>query len=138
MSRHKKYQIPVSEYTTPTPVTVSPTETIDRIVTIMAEGGFRHLPVLEGTKPIGIISERDVKVLTRHLANPKLTARDIMTPGPHTISPDLPLDRAALDLSRYKIGSALVVDERGDLVGIFTSTDALNALIEVVRGDVED
>jgi acetoin utilization protein AcuB len=138
MSRHKKYKIPVSEYTTPMPVTVLPSETIARIMEIMAEGGFRHLPVMDGNKPVGIISERDVRLLTQHAANPNLTAQDIMTPGPHTITPDLPLDKAAFDLSKYKIGSALVVDSAGDLVGIFTSTDALNALIEVVRGEIED
>lgn len=138
MSRHKRYQIPVLEYTTPTPITVGPEEPLDRIVNLMTEGGFRHIPVTDGNRPIGIISERDIRVLQRHVVNPRLNARDIMTPGPHTIKQDMQLDRAAYDLSRYKIGSALVVDDSGELIGIFTSTDALNALIEVVRGEVED
>jgi CBS domain-containing protein len=120
------------------PVTVTANTELGEILRIMTEGGFRHLPVVDGQKPVGIISERDIKVLTRHVPNPKLTAFELMTPGPHTISGDLTIDKAALDLSRYKIGSALVVDGKGELQGIFTTTDALNALIEIVRGEFED
>ena len=37
-------------------------------------------------------------------------------------------------MSSKKLGSAIVLDEQGDLAGIFTTTDALNALVEVIRG----
>ena len=41
-------------------------------------------------------------------------------------------------MSDAKIGSLIVNDDNEKLVGIFTNTDALNALIEVLRGDVPE
>ena len=37
-----------------------------------------------------------------------------------------------------KIGSAVIVDSNADDIGIFTTTDALNALIEILRGDINE
>lgn len=44
---------------------------------------------------------------------------------------------AAYEMSLNKIGSMVVVDDHGEVFGIFTTTDALNALIEIVRGEVD-
>ena len=133
----QKLTISVEEYTTPSPLQVGPDVGFDEIVDILKENNIRHLPVVEAGRPIGIISERDVRVLRKHGAEKKPVAREVMTPGPHVIPTDLSLEKAAFDLSQYKIGSALVVNQSGELAGIFTTTDALNALIEVVRGEVE-
>ena len=40
-----------------------------------------------------------------------------------------------LAMSKQKIGSA-VVSDHNEIVGIFTSTDALNALVEILRGQL--
>ncbi|MEZ4742979.1 MAG: CBS domain-containing protein [Bdellovibrionota bacterium] len=140
MSEHEHYLIPVSEYTTPCPITVSPETTVAEIISLLKAEGIRHLPVTDvDNKPIGIISERDINLLAKHVEqHGVMIAQDVMTPGPYLISPDLPLEKAAFDLSKYKIGSALVVEKDGTLSGIFTSTDALNALVEVMRGDIDD
>jgi acetoin utilization protein AcuB len=42
------------------------------------------------------------------------------------------LGEVALQLSSQKVGSALVLDESGEIYGIFTTTDALNALVEIL------
>ena len=56
-----------------------------------------------------------------------------MTADPYTVSIEANLDDVAFEMSRNKYGSAIVMDNNDEVYGIFTSTDALNALIEVLR-----
>ena len=64
-----------------------------------------------------------------------MRAADIMAADPVTVSVSAPLDEVAYTMSEKKIGSVIVNDQNGKLLGIFTATDALNALIEIVRRD---
>jgi CBS domain-containing protein len=50
----------VREWMTPDPVTVAPTTTVEEAGRIMLEAGFRHLPVVEEERPVGIVSIRDL------------------------------------------------------------------------------
>ena len=50
----------VGAWMTHDPDTVAPDDTSDQAAAIMVRGGFRHLPVLEADKPIGIVSIRDL------------------------------------------------------------------------------
>lgn len=50
----------VRSWMTPEPITVGPETTPEEAAEIMLEHGFRHLPVVEGERPIGIISIRTV------------------------------------------------------------------------------
>ncbi len=129
--------ITVEEYTTPSPITVDELASITEVAEVMKKNGVRHIPVKSGDKAIGIISERDLKVFTNSEYAKKFTAKDLMTEEPFEVMFNTPLVDVAFKLSEKKIGSAVVTDESGDLMGIFTVTDALNALIEVLRGSVE-
>lgn len=51
---------PVTEYMTPDPMTVDGGLSADEAAQIMASQGFRHLPVTEGKRLLGIVSLRDV------------------------------------------------------------------------------
>ncbi len=51
---------PVSEMMTPNVYTVTPDDTIEHCMKLMTEKRIRHLPVMDGTKPIGIVSIGDV------------------------------------------------------------------------------
>jgi CBS domain-containing protein len=63
----KPLTTPLSECMTPDPVTVHPKEPIGSAVRRMEEGGYRHLPVVDGGKPIGILSvKRIVHYLVEH------------------------------------------------------------------------
>lgn len=44
---------------TPEPKTIAPDKSFGHAMLLMHEGGFRHLPVVENGKPIGIVSARD-------------------------------------------------------------------------------
>lgn len=52
--------LPVSRFMTPNPESVAPTDVLAHALGKMDAGGYRHLPVVVGGKPVGVISVRDV------------------------------------------------------------------------------
>lgn len=128
--------VPVDEFTTPDPITADEDMAIEDLRSLMEEHGIRHLPIVRGDTVVGVISNRDVRVVSGLTAAEKLQVRaaDIMAPDPVSVRAATPLDEVAYVMSEKKVGSVIVLDEDGQLLGIFTATDALNALIEIVRG----
>lgn len=135
MMKEFESTLPVEEYTTPSPITATEDTSIDELNLIMSEHGIRHLPIVRGDKVVGIISDRDLRVVTGLRLNDdtRVQAVDIMVPNPVTVSVNDTLDHVAFIMSDKKIGSVIVNDEDGKFLGIFTVTDALNALIEIGR-----
>ncbi len=131
-----RHKLPVEEFTTPNPVTADENATMEQLIALMQEHGVRHIPITKGSKVTGIVSDRDVRVIQGLSFEEKsmIRASDIMKKEPFTVSADTPMDNVAYEMSEKKIGSAIVLDENDELYGIFTATDALNALIEIIRG----
>ncbi len=136
MSQHR---LPVEEFTTPDPITASLETTIVELNRMMKENGIRHIPVIDQMRVVGIISDRDLRVASclNPVEKSMVCAKDIMVSDPITVSSMSPLDEVAYEMSKRKIGSVIVNDENNQFLGIFTATDALNALIEVVRASPE-
>lgn len=127
----KRVQVPVSEFTSEELELVDVNTSIIEVYKMMKDKGIRHLPVVDGDKAVGIISDRDVRFCSHMDGAAYLTAREIMTPDPIAVSMHSPLGRVAYEMSNRKLGSVLVFDDKGALYGIFTTTDALNALVEI-------
>ncbi len=125
----------ISKYMTPMPYTIDSTETLSKASDLMKEYKIRHLPVRTGPKIVGLLSLQDINLLASY-ANVQLDkalVTDAMTQNPYCVSPETSLDYVASHMAEQRIGSALVVQENGTLVGIFTDTDALRALAEVFQ-----
>ncbi len=130
-------RISIEEYTSPTPITARKDDSLATIIDKMENQGIRHVPVVENNRPVGIVTERDILKNISRAVDQELKVEDVMTHGPKTVGVKTTLDEVAYEMSLNKIGSMLVVDDKGEVYGIFTTTDALNALIEIVRGEVE-
>lgn len=50
---------PIVEVMTPDPVTIDPGQPFVHALHMMYEGGFRHVPVVQGGCPVGMVSARD-------------------------------------------------------------------------------
>jgi acetoin utilization protein AcuB len=116
------------------PIFISSHETIATAHATMAEKGFRHLPVVDGGRLVGVLSKTDVGRLA--LDVPELMEKriaELMTPNPMTIGPDEHIEVAAANMALRKINCLLVV-RHGELVGIVTTYDLLDALARRLRG----
>lgn len=120
----ERIQVPVSEFTTEELMVVDVKASIVEVYRQMKENGIRHLPVVEGKKAVGIISDRDVRFCSHLEGAVHFKAEDIMTRDPVAVSKNTPLGRVAYEMSSSKLGSVLVMDDDGSLYGIFTTTDA--------------
>ncbi|HET8542323.1 MAG TPA: CBS domain-containing protein [Anaeromyxobacter sp.] len=129
MARHT-----VQEYMSVAPVVVSSDRTLAEARRLMRERNIRHLPVVDAGRLVGVVSQRDLYLLeTLKCVDPGTeTVREAMAPDPYAVPPDAPLEIVAETMAEAKYGSAVVVD-RGSVIGLFTTVDALRALAAVVR-----
>lgn len=111
-------------------VTVGRKDTVQRAHQLMKEGNFRHLPVVERNRLVGIISDRDLRQVMLSPTLSQLTVGEIMTEDPITVDPQTPVQEAARLLVTHKIGALPVVEEGRALVGVVTETDLLSILAE--------
>jgi acetoin utilization protein AcuB len=126
----------IEHYTSFCPVTANEDTNLHDLEKLMEENNIRHIPVIKNKKAIGIISQRDLLTIKFLKEKVLLSASDIMNKEIYTVNiNDLIVD-VAFEMSNQKIGSAIVNNQAGQIIGIFTVTDALNALIEVIRGEV--
>lgn len=128
----------IDGYTSPSPITINENETLASAFSIFEKEKFRHLPVIDNNGILkGVLTERNLHALQdfSSLKNPQV--KDCMETDVISVQEGANLMETAFILSDKKIGSVLVKDTCGKLSGIFTTTDALNALIEVIRGEIE-
>jgi acetoin utilization protein AcuB len=120
---------PISAYMSNTPHTIGAEQTLSTAHDLMRKYGIRHLPVLHGSKPVGIVSLRDLHLVeTLSDVDPdKVPVEDAMTTDLYIVGPDKPLSEVAAEMVERKVGSALIVDDKR-VVGLFTTTDALRVL----------
>jgi len=126
----------VNDLMTVIPYSVTPGTSLRRVIEMMKTEGCRQFPVLDNGKLVGIISDRDVRLVMNspmvlhgrwqdeELLD-KVLVESCMTPNPMSVTPETPAYRAAKMLSLYKFGALPVVDE-DNLVGIITVTDYLD------------
>lgn len=119
----------VREFMTPAPRSVAAATPLGEIQKILRELGVRHLPVEDGQRIVGIVSDRSVKAAQ----GKALTARDLLIPDPYTVLAANPLDEVAAVMAEEKYGCVLVEDDEKALIGIFTTVDACRALRQVLE-----
>lgn len=127
-------QIPrVEKYMTAMPHMIGRTVPVEKAIDTMRNYRFRHLPVLDRGKLVGVVSERDISLATSFATADRLTVDDIMTADPYVVTPQTPLDLVVLEMAEHKYGCAIVAQENGKVVGIFTAVDGLRVLSEVLH-----
>ncbi len=124
------------------PVTIGRNDTLDHALRTLETRKIRHLPVVEGDRLIGIVSDRDLKKAApspfdRDTAEEFLrltsavTIKEVMSKEAVTTSPHSPIEEAASLMFQKRIGALPVVQD-GRLVGIITETDVLGVLTEMM------
>lgn len=132
----------VKDKMTPNPVTVTPDVSISTAFGIMKEQSFRRLPVVQGGKLIGIVTEKELQQVSPSKATTlsvfelnylleKTTIKDAMSRDPITVQDDDLIEKAALLMRTNKVG-ALPVMHGDRLVGLITESDIFDAFIDTM------
>jgi IMP dehydrogenase len=104
------------------PVTVRPNQSLRDALDVMNEHDISGVPVVEGDRPVGILTARDIR-FEKNLAQP---VSALMTKKLVTVPPGVSNERAKELLHEHRIEKLLVV-ENGKLAGLITIKDLLQA-----------
>lgn len=126
---------------TANPFTISVDATVPQAIELMQNHGVRKLPVMDGHKLVGVVSQSDIDRASPSMATSfsagevaylfsKLKVSKVMTRHPHTIGSEALLEEAAVIMRDNKIEMLPVVDD-SVLVGVITESDILDAFIEL-------
>jgi universal stress protein A len=112
------------------PVTVAPDDVLALARDRMASASVRHLPVVEGERLVGILSDRDFPAHIGHLDHTRVNAA--MTADPVTVASNVTVDAAARLMIDRNVRALPVVD--GDrVIGIISATDILEDYVRAAR-----
>jgi len=101
------------------PVTTGPNEPISAVLNLMKEYNISGVPVVQGDKLVGIVTNRDLRFegdLDRKVS-------EVMTSKLITVPEGITLEESKELLHRHKIEKLLVVDKKGRLAGMVTMKD---------------
>ncbi|MAL01409.1 MAG: IMP dehydrogenase, partial [Alcaligenaceae bacterium] len=103
------------------PVTVTPNMKVRDAVELQRKHGISGLPVVEGGKVVGIVTNRDLRFEDRL----DVPLRDIMTPQERlvTMKEGATLDEAQALMHKHRLERVLIVNDRFELTGLATVKD---------------
>jgi IMP dehydrogenase len=107
------------------PITLPPDRPIADALAIMAEYRISGVPITDGGKLVGILTNRDLR-FEQNVSRP---IHEVMTPAPLITAPEgTSLEKAKEILQKNKIEKLPVVDDAGNLVGLITYKDIMKAI----------
>lgn len=127
---------------TANPYTISHDAPINDVIELMREKNLKRVPVLDGEKLVGIVTNGDLQKVSPTKATTlsiyeinyllsKMRVSDAMTKEVVTISQDALLEEAAVMMRENKV-STLAVVKNGKLTGIITESDIFDAFIDLL------
>ncbi len=123
----------VDRYMTREPYSINSTSSLERAQQLMTQHEIRHLPVVDGDRVVGVVSDREVATMA---AIPGLDLEDVavarVMSRPVDVWGSMPLDEVSELMSKSRADCVVVHGGHG-LEGIFTAVDALHALSDLLR-----
>ena len=123
----------VGAHMTAHPYTIGSDQTLEHAKHLMYSKGIRHLPVLEGGRLSGILSDRDLKLAfaVDGARAKECKVIDACSTETYSVDKSENIKVAVAEMARRSIGCCLVTDG-GSIVGIFTAIDACRLLSELL------
>lgn len=134
----------VEKWMTRNPITIEADASVIEAIHLMKEKKVRRLPVMRKGKFVGIVTDRMIKEYTPskatsldtwevHYILSKTPVTEAMNPKPYTVTPQTDLTAAAQLIHDNKLYGVCVVDDSGDLIGILTTTNIIEALLTICK-----
>jgi predicted transcriptional regulator len=128
-----------NQYSSPV-FSVTAHDSIHNALLLMKTNFIKRIVVIKDKKPVGILTERDIsrfleKDNTKRSLS-EISVKEIMKKNLITVVADQQdfLHQCAARMVTFKIGSIVVTDEEGSLVGITTQTDITKAFGDTYAG----
>jgi CBS domain-containing protein len=117
-------------------VTISKNKPVIDAVSTIAKHSISCIVVTAAKKPIGILTERDIvrDVLVAGLNPKKVTVNEVMNKDVPTVTANTSIIELVKFMKHRFLRRVPVVNNKGDLIGIITETDVVNAVIMLGRG----
>ena len=129
----------IAEVMTQRPRAVTPQTTVREAARLMEEEDVGSLPVVdEGTRLIGIVTDRDiaVRVIGRGLDSDTTVVGDVASRDIVALSPDHELDEALRLMAREQVRRVPIVVRENQLVGMLAQADIAHAEKDKTAGEV--
>lgn len=123
----------IAQVMTPAPMAIGPEVPLPKAQEMMVKFKIRHLPVVVGSKVIGLLSDRNAKAALLSKWGESLTVEDVMMSDPFVVKPTESLEFVLTQMMKHRIGSAIIQEVNGDISGIYTTVDALYMLRKMLR-----
>lgn len=129
----------VHQFMTRSPHTIAHDQTLTAAHRLMHQYDIRHLPVLEASKLVGILSQRDLHLIEslKDVDPDSVQVHEAMSTEVYTVGPRASIRKIASEMATQKYGSAVVMDH-DQVVGVFTTVDALRVLYGLLEVDRQD
>lgn len=126
----------VQQFMTRSPHTIGHDQPLDAAHRLMREHDIRHLPVLQGGKLVGIVSQRDLHLIEslKDVDPARVLVSEAMNAEVYTVGPRASIRKIASEMATHKYGSAVVM-EHEQVIGVFTTVDALRVLYGLLEVD---
>jgi len=113
---------------------VRPDTSVKEVVATMNKFNIGSIVVVQGERPVGIITERDIlrRIVEPCIAPETLTARQVMTSPVVSIDENTSIDEAARLMAKKGVKRLLVTRNNDQLVGILTFTDIVTKVPEML------
>jgi acetoin utilization protein AcuB len=132
----------VRDIMTQNPRTVAPGAHVSEAYSLMTEGGFRHVMVVEDGRVVGMLSDRDI---LRAMPPPSKSSsaeqgrfansqvRSIMSQPAMSLPPEDPIENAVDMMLAEHISALAVVDASEKLLGVVTLVDVARLAAWLIR-----
>ena len=127
----------VRDLMTANPATLEPSSTVADAARVMASEDVGPVPIVEGGRLAGIVTDRDlvVRVIAEGRDPSSTTIGEIASSDLVTVTPDTDTQEAARLMGQHQVRRLLVVED-GQLVGIVAQADVARAVDEEHTGEV--
>ena len=106
---------------------------------LMSENRISCIVVLSDGEPIGILTERDIVFAANWvLGQDDLLVKEVMNKPVLTASEDMTIEQAYQVFCQHKIRHLVILDDRLNMVGIFTQTDLVRSLQDSAFNGIKD